>query len=47
MGGKAHTACPEGFDGEWNKLIIVLWFKYFKLPSLFAEGMRVKECENI
>ena len=45
--GKAHTACAEGFEGEWNKLIILLWFKYFKLLSLFSEEMRVKECENI
>jgi hypothetical protein len=45
--GKAHRACAEGFEGEWNKMIILLWFKYFKLPPLFSEAMRVKQCENV
>jgi hypothetical protein len=47
MEGKAHRACAEGCEGEWNKFIILLWSKYSKLPSLFAEEMPVKQCENI
>jgi len=30
--GTAYTACAEGFEGEWDKFIILLWLKYFKLP---------------
>ena len=47
MEGKAHTACAEGYEGEWKKFIMLLWFQYFKQPSLFSEDMRVKQCENI
>jgi len=47
MEGKAHTACAEGFEGEWNRFIILLWVKYFKLPSLFSEEIQVKQCENV
>jgi hypothetical protein len=32
MEGRAHTACAEGLEAEWNKFIILLWLKYFKLP---------------
>jgi hypothetical protein len=47
MEGKAHTACAEGFEGEWNRFIILLWVKYFELPSLFSEEIQVKQCENV
>jgi hypothetical protein len=39
MEWEAHPACSEGFEREWNKFIILLWFK---LLSLFSEEMLSK-----
>lgn len=47
MGRKVHSACPEEFEGEWNKFIILFWFQYFKPALLFSDEMQVKQCKNI